>query len=299
MLRPGWMLGMLLSLAVPASGQSSDLRALRVRGVELHYVEQGSGEPLILLHGGQGDYRAWAPQMAALSPHFRVISYSRRYHYPNHNLLTATNHSAYVEAEDLAAVIKILGLGHVHLVGTSIGAATALVLATQHPEMVRSLVLAEPPIHGWIRDSVETAEVYRAYMADIQEPAARAFRAGDDTAAMRAFIDGFAGTARFDGLLPEARATIMQNAPAMKALALSTDAFPNVPKSRVRRLSMPILIVTGANTIAIHRLVNEELIRLLPRAQTTTIPNAGHGSPRENPNAFNAAVLQFLGAQKR
>jgi pimeloyl-ACP methyl ester carboxylesterase len=58
---------------------------------------------------------------------------------------------------------------------------------------------------------------------------------------------------------------------------------------------MPILIVTGANTIAIHRLVNEELARLLPHAQRAEIPDTGHGSPRENPEAFNGAVLQFLG----
>ena len=107
------------------------------------------------------------------------------------------------------------------------------------------------------------------------------------------------GTARFDELAPDARATIMQNALAMKALALSTDAFPDVPKSRVRGLRMPILIITGANTIAIHRLVNDELTRLLPRAQTATIPNAGHGSPRENPDGFNAAVIRFLEAQNQ
>ena len=102
--------GILLGLTVAAYGQGVQPKAIRVRGLELHYVEQGSGEPLILLHGGQGDYRAWAPQMTALSPHFRVISYSRRYHYPNHNPLTAKNHSAYVEAEDLAAVIKTRAL---------------------------------------------------------------------------------------------------------------------------------------------------------------------------------------------
>ena len=85
----------------------------------------------------------------------------------------------------------------------------------------------------------------------------------------------------------------------MKALALSTDPFPDVPKSRVRQLGMPILIVTGENTIAIHRLVNDELIRLLPHAQTATIANAGHGSPRENPSAFNGAMLEFLETQRR
>lgn len=299
MLRAVLLVGIALGLTVAANSQDLQLQSLRVRNVELHYVEQGSGEPLILLHGGQGDYRAWEPQMAALSPNFRVISYSRRYHFPNHNLLTATNHSAYVEAEDLAAVIKALGLGRVHLVGTSIGAATALVFALKHPEMVRSLVLAEPPIHGWIKDSTATADVYRAFMATIQDPAARAFRAGDDTAAMKAFIDGFAGAPRFDELMPDVKASIMQNALAMKALALSKDAFPDVPKSRVSQLRMPILIITGANTIAIHRLVNDELARLLPHAQTATIPNAGHGSPRENPAAFNAAVLRFLEAHKK
>jgi pimeloyl-ACP methyl ester carboxylesterase len=115
---------------------------------------------------------------------------------------------------------------------------------------------------------------------------------------MMAFNDGFAGTARFDRLPPGDKATIMQNALAMKALALSTDVFPNISKSKVRRLTMPILIVTGANTIAIHRMVNEGLIRLLPRAQTVTIPDAGHGSPWENPEAFNVAVRRFLEAQR-
>src|SRR3989442_12106834 len=62
-----------------AIGQSTQPTKIRVRGVELHYIEQGQGEPLILLHGGQGDYRSWEPQMKVLSQQYRVISYSRRY----------------------------------------------------------------------------------------------------------------------------------------------------------------------------------------------------------------------------
>jgi pimeloyl-ACP methyl ester carboxylesterase len=48
------------------------------------------------------------------------------------------------------------------------------------------------------------------------------------------------------------------------------------------------------NTLKIHKLVNEELIRVLPKAAQAIIPNAGHGSPRENPAEFNQAVLAFL-----
>ena len=281
-----------------ASGQAPAPTTLNTHGIELTYVEQGHGAPVILLHGGQGDYRSWAPQLAALSPHFRAISYSRRYNFPNRNQPAVTNHSAVIEATDLAALITALHLGRVHLVGASLGAATALAFALQHPEMVRSLVLAEPPIHSWIRDSTATAAVFTQFMSTIQSPAERAFRAGDDTAGMRAFIDGFAGTSRFDHLAPAMRATIMQNAAAMKALALSTDPYPAVPTGQVAQLRMPILIVTGASTIAIHRLVDDELIRLLPNAQSVTIPDAGHASPRENPTAFNAAMMAFLLGQK-
>ena len=72
------------------------------------------------------------------------------------------------------------------------------------------------------------------------------------------------------------------------------NTFPPLSKEKVKRLSIPILIVTGEHTIMIHRLVNEELARLLPHAAQTIIPQAGHGATRENPQAFNEAVLHFL-----
>ena len=204
------------------------------------------------------------------------------------------NHSAYVEAEDLAAFISTLKLGSVHIVGTSIGAFTALVLAVQHPEMVRSLVLAEPPVHRWMKDTPDGADAYREFMTVIQDPAAKAFKEGDDKGAMRVFVDGMSGTHDFYNFPPERVASIMQNSRAMKALTLSSDPYPDLAKDKVRRLNVPILIITGENTIKIHKLVNAELMRLLPKAAQAIIPNAGHGSPRENPEAFNQAVLTFL-----
>jgi pimeloyl-ACP methyl ester carboxylesterase len=286
----------LLTLLVggQAIGQSVTPTKIRVRGIELHYIEQGQGEPLILLHGGQGDYRSWEPQMKVLSLQYRVISYSRRYNYPNNNPLTTTYHSAYTEADDLAALIRKLRLGRVHLVGTSIGAFTALALAVKHAEMVRSLVLAEPPVHEWVMDSPGGAAAYKDFMTIIWNPAGEAFKTGDDQGAMRILVDGMAGKGRFDNLPPEGRATAMQNSRFFKANTLSSDPFPNLSKDKVKRLRIPTLIITGENTIKIHKLVNEELARLLPKAEQAVIPKAGHGSPRENPQAFNEAVLKFL-----
>jgi pimeloyl-ACP methyl ester carboxylesterase len=321
MIRLALFTSLSLLLCAQAIGQGAQPTKIRVNGVELHYIAQGQGEPLILLHGGQGDYRSWEPQMKVLSPRFRVISYSRRYHYPNNNPLTAKYHSAYTEADDLAALIRKLGLGRVHLVGTSIGAFTALVLAVKHPELVRSLVLAEPPVHQWVRNSPNGAAAYKEFMANIWEPAAAAFKIGDEYGtmgtmgprgttteiatrtgtelAMRILVDGFAGRGTFDRLPPQARAAAMQNSRFFKANTLSSDPFPNLSKARVARLRIPVLIITGENTITIHKLVNEELARLLPKAEQVIIPNAGHGSPRENPQAFNEALLRFFASQRR
>lgn len=283
----------------PAIGQSAQPTKIRVNGVELHYIEQGRGEPLILLHGGQGDYRSWKPQMEAFSRRYRVISYSRRFNYPNDNPLTANYRSAYTEASDLAALIRQMKLGRVHLVGTSIGAFTALVLAVERPEMVRSLVLAEPPVHGWAKDDPEGDALYREFMASIWEPSAAAFRAGDEQGAMRILIDGFGGAGRFDSLPAEGRAAVMQNSRFFRAATSASDPFPNLPKDKVRRLRVPVMIVAGENTIKLHKFISDQLARLLPEAARVTIPNAGHGSARENPQAFNDAVIKFLENRSR
>lgn len=277
-----------------AAGQSAQPIKVRVNGVELHYIERGQGEPLILLHGGQGDYRSWSAQVEALSPHHRVISYSRRYNYPNDNPLTAKYRTAYTEAEDLAAFIRHLRLERVHFVGTSAGALTALVLATQHPEIVRSLVLAEPPILRWAKEDGQGETLYREFMTTNWEPAATAFKAGDDQGAMRILVDTFGGAGRFDRLSPEARSVAMQNSRFFKASTASSDPFPALSKEKVKRLKMPILIISGENTLKINKFINAELVRLLPKAENAIIPQAGHGSARENPQAFNEAVLKFL-----
>src|SRR5262249_29773514 len=231
-------------------------------------------------------------------PRYRVISYSRRYHWPNENSLTSTNHSALIDADDLAGLITALDLRSAHLVGTSYGAFTALALAIKHPEMVRSMVLAEPPVHQWVTGTARGAALYRDRVATVHEPAKRAFAAGNDEAAMRLFIDAFDSPGTFDRLPAERRASIMQNARFFKAITSSSDPFPNVPKDAVRRLKMPVLIVRGADTDELHKMVTEELGRLLPRAHRVTIPQAGHGSPRQNPRAFNGAVLELLDLQR-
>ena len=285
---------LLASLAAAAHAAPPALTKIHVNGVDLHYISAGNGEPVILLHGGQGDYRSWEPQMAELSRYYRVISYSRRYNFPNQNPQTATDHSAKTEAADLHAFIKALRLRRVNLIGTSMGAATALTFAIDNPRVVRRLIIAEPPIFAWAKRFPEGDALYQDFMKRIQNPASAAFAAGDDEGAMRFFVDGLATPGRFDALPPEARLGVMQNAGFFKMMARSQDPYPDISRVSLRRLRMPVLVITGEKTIAIHRRIDEELSRLIPRARSATIPAAGHGSPRENPGAFTEVVHAFL-----
>jgi pimeloyl-ACP methyl ester carboxylesterase len=281
-------------LASAAHAAAPEPTKIIVNGVELHYISAGAGEPLILLHGGQGDYRSWEPQIAELSRFYHVISYSRRYNYPNQNPQTETHFSVLTEAADLAAFMKALHLKKANLVGASMGAATALTLAFQQPKLIRSLVLAEPPLLAWARHFPEGPKLYDDFMQRIHVPARDAFAAGNDEAAMRFFVDGFAAPGRFDKLTPEARLGVMQNAAFFKMMTRSDDPYPEFDRRALRSLRMPVLVITGERTIEIHRRIDEELTQMIPRARSATIPAAGHGSPRENPEAFTEVVENFL-----
>jgi pimeloyl-ACP methyl ester carboxylesterase len=284
----------LVLLATVARAAPPEPTKILVNGVELHYISVGTGDPLILLHGGQGDYRSWEPQIAEFSRYYRVISYSRRYNFPNQNPQTSTNFSVLTEAADLEALIKAMRLKKVNLVGTSMGAATALALAVEHPGMVRSLVLAEPPLLAWTRHFPEGPQLYDDFMQRIQVPARDAFAAGNDEAAMRFFVDGLTTPGRFDKLTPEARLGVMQNAGFFKMMTRSENPYPEIDLRALRSLRIPVLVITGERTIEIHRRIDEELTKLIPRARSATIPAAGHGSPRENPGAFTEVVENFL-----
>ena len=89
-------------------------------------------------------------QKVPFSRHYRVIAYSRRYHYPNPREDGGAPYSATLHAADLAALIQSLASQPVHIVGSSFGAYVALMVAVRQPGLVRSLVLGEPPLFPWL-----------------------------------------------------------------------------------------------------------------------------------------------------
>ena len=193
-------------------------------GIDLHYVEQGGGPPLIFVHGSLSDYSYWKPQFPYFTPCRRVIAYSRRYNWPNDNP-TQPNYSAITDADDLAGFIAALGLKRPVIVGHSYGALTALFFAMRHPGIAPAIVLAEAPAVSLLND-VEGADAAKAkaMYADIQArmvaPMRAAFAEGAREKGVAVFIDYVFGR-------PDAWADCAQGQPMLPGRKQRTCGWPS------------------------------------------------------------------------
>ena len=191
--------------------------------VQLHDVRlactlNGCGEPLILVHGSNSDYRTWEPVANALAQRFNVVAYSRRWHWPNDPIAAGVDYSMHRHVLDLEELIGALRLGPSHLVGHSYGALVCLLVAMRSPSLVRSLVLAEPPAISLFTSSRPSlAELVKLFLtrpraafaiakfgATGMAPAVAAYRRGDPDAAIRKFGPAVLGRQAFARLSHQA-----------------------------------------------------------------------------------------------
>lgn len=267
-----------------------------VNGAVLAYVEQGQDAPVVFVHGSVNDYRSWRAQLAPFAERYRATAYSRRYHWPNAQPGLGVAYAAAQHAADLGALIAALGLAPAHVVGSSYGALTALTCAVARPDLVRSLVLGEPPLLPWLARLPEGAALLDDFMATAFGPARQALARGEAETGVRTFINGVIGPGVFDRLPPPARGMMLDNAAAMRAETTTPpeEYFPALSPADVGRLPMPVLLVQGELSPRMFGLITDELARALPDAERATIPAASHGMHGQNPAAYNAAVLAFL-----
>ncbi len=279
-----------------------------VNGVDLAYVEQGRGEPVLLVHGGTGDYRVWEQQMDAFGAGHRVIALSCRGAWPNPKLRADESITLDTFVDDLAQFIRALDAGPVHLVGhSSPGGFGGLRLAGQHPDLLRTLVLLEPPVFPLLGVNIppRPAQVIkllirhpRAGIGFIKfgakgvRPAITAFQRGDDTAALRAFMAANTSDAVVDGI-PEAMfQRFVDNVGPLKAQLKA--GFPPFSAADARAIPTPTLLVSGAKSPAHITAVTDRLTKLIPDAERLTIRGATHNMFTSHPDEFNSGVLRFI-----
>ncbi len=131
---------LLTSRHLPVQGQvSAGGRTVRVNGIEMYYEEQGTGQPLVLLHGFGGCGQHWKPFAARLAEHFRLIIPDLRGHGRSTNPAGGFTHRQ--AAADVFALLDQLGVTRFRAMGICSGGMTLLHMSTRQPSQVEAMVL--------------------------------------------------------------------------------------------------------------------------------------------------------------
>jgi non-heme chloroperoxidase len=269
-------------------------KKIAMNGTELSYIEQGSGIPVVFVHGSLNDLRTWAFQMGPFSKFYHTIAISRRYHYPNDFTDDGWDYSALNHAEDMATFIEELGLVPAHVVGHSYGAYASTILIARYPELIRASVLCEPPIIPLLDAVPGGTSIASEFMDQIWKPVQEAFQKGDLEKGVSVFIDGISGEGSFDKLPSTVRDMIMDNAIAMRAQATARDQFPVFTCQDAQKIARPVLLVAGEKSHKMLHAILKELKHCLPNSKMAMIPGASHNMHIANPQVFNEVVLDFL-----
>jgi non-heme chloroperoxidase len=279
-------------------GSSAHFRVklVRVQGADLSYLDLGHGGPVIFVHGSLGDLETFKPQFDAFAARNRVVAYSRRFHPPNPQPTGDSMYSAAQHAADLAGLITQLHLTDARIVGLSYGAYTALLHALRHPDQVRALVLAEPPLLPLLKTVPGGDSLAEAWERQVLAPSQQAFRRGDDEQGLRLFLGGLRGASFFADLSAERQAQLRTYTRVLKLQMLTPMElyFPTVSCADLRQVRTPILLVGGDHSPSMFGRILDELVRCLPNTERVVIAGAGHNMQIDNPLAFNEQALAFL-----
>lgn len=226
--------------------------------IRLHYMEQGTGFPLILLHGNGEDHTYFTHQIEYFSKQFRIIALDTRGH--GQSPRGDTPFTIRQFAEDLRAFLDEHGIGKAHILGFSDGGNVALTFALQYPERVERLILngANLNPHGVKRS--------------VQWPIEWGYRIAS--------------------LFAKKDAKAKKNA---EMLGLMVNE-PNILPEQLHTLAMPTLVVAG-NKDMIKQSHTKLIHEHLPNAELVVLPG-DHFIANRHAEAFNQAVEQFLKKQE-
>ncbi|MFD7712052.1 alpha/beta fold hydrolase [Streptomyces sp. NPDC059785] len=265
---------------------SAPIRSLTTTDGRLAYQEAGSGPALVFLHGGFLDHRMWEEQLRTFAPRYRVIAFDARGHGGSSN---ATG--PFRPADDVAALLRGLDAAPAVLVGVSMGGATAVDCALEHPGLVRAVVVS----------GVGTSEpVFEdPWALDVLAAQGRSLAAGDVTGWVDAFQRFTAGPHRELSVVdPEVVRRIREM--ALNTLRKHVPGEPDhrVPIAatweRASGITVPVCAINGALDGPDHLAMAGRLTELVPDGHTTTVPGAAHYPNMENPARYEVELAAFL-----
>ncbi len=260
-----------------AQAPESAHRMVAVRGASLYTETYGHGPAILFLHGGLMFFdNAFAAQREYFGTNRTVVGIDQRGH--GHSPDTPGPLSYQQMSDDTAAVIEKLGLGPVDVIGHSDGGDIALLLARDHPQLVRRVVISGANLRG----SLSPEELERRRQWSEEQWAAKI-------------------RATADSLPPFFRVDYARVSPdgAGHWMDLVTKAYRMwiqpvvIDVADLKRINVPVLVMAGDHDfISIEETV--EIFRGLPLGQLFILPKTGHGTLQQQPDLANLAIREFL-----
>jgi pimeloyl-ACP methyl ester carboxylesterase len=296
MIRLAALAPLLLCLVIPSTAMSGpSAKEVEVNGVRLEYVEQGSGEPIVFVHGCCSDLRAWEPVRDEIAKKYRFIAYTQRYFGTGPWKDDGKEFSVATLADDLAKFITSLNAGPVHLVTWSYGGQVATTAAVKNPSLVRSLILYEASVISVLPAESAEGKAAREDRAKMLGPAIAASKAGDPVKANRLLLESvFQLAPGGSDREPQAWQTMWDENARTIPVLFAAPPPPAITCETLKNFSQPTLIMEGQKTQILYRLINDGISKCVPRAQRVVLPNVNHDGPVRDPAGFSAAVLEFL-----
>ena len=252
-----------------------------LNGIQLRYETYGSGTPVVFLHGLGSSADDWALQVPVLAACHRVITVDLRGHGQSRFAGALTLEQM---ANDVAALLRHLGAAPAHVAGLSMGGCVALALALHHGACVRSLIL------------VNTLARYQpagrqGVVCGLQRLRLLAFGHMNDVARMVA--DGLFPKPEQRPLYEAVVASLSRNPKSTYWAAMRAVLRFNVT-AKLGLIDRPTLVVMGDRDRTVPRAAGERLARGIPGARSLVVADSGHATPMDQPEVFNAAVLEFV-----
>jgi pimeloyl-ACP methyl ester carboxylesterase len=264
------------------------MQRARINGTELAYEIRGTGEPLVMIHGAQGDQTMFSGLASAYATHFRVLTFDQRGSGLSEK--PDTDYSIAMLADDTATLMDHAGYTAAHVIGVSMGGMIAQEFALRHPHKVRSLVLGCTTAGGPKAIRMGGEALASAYSTDAMSAEKRG-RALAEAAFTKGYIE------RHPELIPAMIEARRQRpidpvalAHRMRA-ALAHDTY-----DRLSRISCPTLVITGKDDLLISWENSRMLAQRIPGAELIVLEPAGHCFWLEQPEQASAAILRFLQA---
>jgi pimeloyl-ACP methyl ester carboxylesterase len=234
--------------------------------------------------------------MDYFSKKYHAISYSRRFAYPNRWIGNVAQDNTIEEnAKDLGELIRKLDVAPAHLVGASYGAFIALYCASKNPELVKTMVLNEPPILPFLARSPlkDDVELFKRYRTHVLSPAEDAFKRGDFEKAAQIFINRVMGIENFfEQLSEQDKQYLMDNARSLEGeLESAIPSFFTIED--VKQITIPTLIVKAELSPKSFLRIADMLSDNMPNMEQTVISNVSHDNVKFT-NIFSSKVMEFF-----